>query len=96
MLRRIYGTKREEVKGGQRKLHNEDLHNIYFSKGIIKLIKSRMTKCFGHVESMGEIKMLKKFFGKPQGRRQHGKPNFIWEANIKFYLRNRVLWCILN
>jgi hypothetical protein len=41
VLRRIFGPKREEVAGGLRKLHNEELHNFYASQNIIKVIKSR-------------------------------------------------------
>jgi hypothetical protein len=42
VLRRIFGPKRDEVTGGWRKLHNEELHNLYSSANIIKMIKSRM------------------------------------------------------
>jgi hypothetical protein len=42
MLRRIFGPKRDEVTGGWRKLHNEELHNLYSSPSIIRMIKSRM------------------------------------------------------
>jgi hypothetical protein len=41
MLRRIFGPKGDEVTGGLRKLHNEELHNLFFSPGIIRMIKSR-------------------------------------------------------
>jgi hypothetical protein len=41
VLRRIFGTKRERVMGGWRKLHNEELHNLYSSPSIIRIIKSR-------------------------------------------------------
>jgi hypothetical protein len=41
VLRRIFGPKRKEVTGGWRKLHNEELHNLYSSPGIIRMIKSR-------------------------------------------------------
>jgi hypothetical protein len=41
VLRRIFGPKRDEVTGGWRKLHNETLHNLYFSPSIIRMIKSR-------------------------------------------------------
>jgi hypothetical protein len=52
VLRRIFGPKRNEVIGGWRKLHNMELHNIYSSPNIIKMMKSRM-KWFGHVARMG-------------------------------------------
>jgi hypothetical protein len=41
VLRRIFGLKRDEVTGGWRKLHNEELHNLYSSPSIIRVIKSR-------------------------------------------------------
>jgi hypothetical protein len=42
VLRRIFGTKREEVSGGSKRLNNEELHNLYASSYIIRVIKSRM------------------------------------------------------
>jgi hypothetical protein len=50
-LRRIFGVKREEVKGGWRKLHNEELHNLYSSSSVIRL--SRRVRLAGHVTGMG-------------------------------------------
>jgi hypothetical protein len=50
VLRRIFGPKRDEVTGGWRKLHNEELHNLYSSPNIIRMIKSRWA---GHVARMG-------------------------------------------
>jgi hypothetical protein len=55
-LRRTFGPKREEVAGGWRRLHNEELHNLYASPNIIKVIKSRRTRWAGHVESVGEMR----------------------------------------
>jgi hypothetical protein len=53
MLRKIFGTKRDEVKGGLRKLHNEEFHNLYFSPSIIRMIKSRRMRWAGHAARMG-------------------------------------------
>jgi hypothetical protein len=66
VLRRIFGPKRDEVTGGQRKLHNEVLHNLYSSPSIIRLMKSRRP---GHVARMGEKrKAYRVFVGKPEGK----------------------------
>jgi hypothetical protein len=56
MLRRIFGTKREEVTGGWRRLHNEELHNLYASPDIISLIESRRMRWERHVACMGEMR----------------------------------------
>jgi hypothetical protein len=52
--RKIFGPKRDAVTGGWRKLHNEELHNLYSSSKIIRILKSRMMKLTGHVARMGE------------------------------------------
>jgi hypothetical protein len=49
VLRRIFGPKRDEVTGDWRKLHNEELHNLYSSRNIIRMIKSRRMRWAGHV-----------------------------------------------
>jgi hypothetical protein len=54
VLREIFGPKRDEAIGGWRKLHNEELHNLYFSPSIIRMIKSRRMRWSGHVARMGE------------------------------------------
>jgi hypothetical protein len=53
VLRRIFGPKRDEMIGGWRKLHNEELHNLYSSPNIIRMIKSRRMSWAGHVARMG-------------------------------------------
>jgi hypothetical protein len=53
VLRRIFGPKRDEVTGDWRKLHNEELHNLYSSPNIIRMIKSRRMRWAGHVARMG-------------------------------------------
>jgi hypothetical protein len=52
MLRRIFGPKKDEVTGGWRKLHNEELHNLYTPPSIIRTIKSRRMRWAGYVERM--------------------------------------------
>ena len=54
MLRKIFGSKREEVRRVCRKLHNEKLYGLYSSTNIIRAIKSRRMRCFGHVARMGD------------------------------------------
>jgi hypothetical protein len=54
VLRRIFGRKRDEVTGGWRKVHNEELHNLYSSPSIIRMIKSRRMRWAGHVTRMGK------------------------------------------
>jgi hypothetical protein len=53
VLRRIFGPKRDVVIGGWRKLHNEELHNLYFSPNIIRMMKSMRMRWAGHVERIG-------------------------------------------
>jgi hypothetical protein len=56
MLRRIFRPKRDEVTGGCRKLHNEELHGLYSSPSIIRVIKARRMRWAGHVARMGEVR----------------------------------------
>jgi hypothetical protein len=55
-LRRTFGPKREELTGGWRRLHSEELHNLYTSPNIIRVIKSRWIGRAGRVTSMGEMR----------------------------------------
>jgi hypothetical protein len=73
-VRRIFGPKRDGVMGGWRKLHNEELHNLYSSPSIIRIIKSRRMRWAGHVARMGEKKnMYRLLVGKPEGKRSLGR-----------------------
>jgi hypothetical protein len=68
-LRRIFGPKREEVAGGWRRLHSEELHNLYTSPHIVRVIKSRIMRWAGHVARTGEMRnayntLVGKFEGK--------------------------------
>jgi hypothetical protein len=75
VLRRIFGPKRDGVTGGWRKLHNEELHNLYSSPSIIRIIKSRRMKWAGHVARMGENRNVYRLLvGKPEGKRPLGRP----------------------
>jgi hypothetical protein len=55
VLGRLFGPKRDEVIGGWRKLHNAELHGLYSSPGIVRVIKARVMKWAGHVAWMGEV-----------------------------------------
>jgi hypothetical protein len=74
-LRRIFGPKRGEVTGGWRKLHNEELHSLYSSPSIIRMINSRRMRWTGHVARMGEKRNAYGILvGKPEGKRPLGRP----------------------
>jgi hypothetical protein len=67
VLRRMFGPKRDEVTGKWRKLHNENLHNLYSSPNSIRRIKSRRMMWAGHVVRMGEEgKVYRVLVGKPK------------------------------
>jgi hypothetical protein len=88
VLKKIFGPKRDEVKGGWRKLHNEELHNLYCWPSIIRIIKSRRMRWAGHVARMGKKRNAYRILmGKPDGKRPLGIPRRRWEDNIKMDLR---------
>jgi hypothetical protein len=88
VLRGICGPKRDEVIGDWRKLHNEELHNLYCSPSIIRMIKSSRIKWAGHVACMGEKRNAYRILvGKSEGTRPLGKHRRTWEDNIKMDLR---------
>jgi hypothetical protein len=71
MLRRIFGPKRDEVIGGWRKLYNEELHNLYPSRSIIRMSKSRRMRWAWHVARMGKRGVHIGFWWKIQKERDH-------------------------
>jgi hypothetical protein len=86
VLRRIFGPKREE-DGSWRKLHNDDLHSLYSSPNIIRVITSRGMRWAGHVARMGEGRVVYRVFvGRPEGKKPLGRPRRRWEYNIKLAL----------
>jgi hypothetical protein len=75
VLRRIFGPKRDEVTREWRKLHNEELHDLYTSSSIISIMKSRSMRWAGHVARMGEKRNAYRLLvEKPEGRRPLGRP----------------------
>jgi hypothetical protein len=90
VLRRIFGPMRDEMVGGWRKLHNEELHNLYCSPStcIIRIIMSRRMRWAGHVARMGEKRNAYRILvGKPVGKRPLGRPRRRWVDNIRMDLR---------
>jgi hypothetical protein len=80
---RIFGPKRDGVTGGWRKLHNEELHNLYSSTIIIRIMKSRK-KWAMHVARMGEKRNVYRLLvGKPKGKRPLGPRRSRMAANNK-------------
>jgi hypothetical protein len=75
------------VTGGWRKLHNEELHNLYSSPSIIRVIKSRRMRWAGHVARIREKNAYRILVGKPEGKRPVGRPRRRWVDNIKMDLR---------
>jgi hypothetical protein len=87
ILIRTSGPQRDEVMEELRKLHKEELYNLYSSPNIIRQIKSRRMRWAGHVACMGvEIKVYKILVGKPEGKRPLGRRRRRWENGIKMDL----------
>jgi hypothetical protein len=74
VLRRIFGPKRDEMMGEWRKLHDEELRDLYSSPSIIRIIKSRRMRLAGHVARMEKRNAYKLLVGKPEGKRPLGRP----------------------
>jgi hypothetical protein len=75
MLRRVFGPKRDEVTGEWRKLHNEELNDLYSLPNIVPVVKSRRMRLAGHVVRMGEDRgVYRVLVGKPEGKRPLGRP----------------------
>jgi hypothetical protein len=88
VLRGIFGPKRDGVTGEWRRLHSEELNDLYSSPNIVRVIKSRRMRWAGHVARMGEGRVAYRgLVGKPEGRRPLGRPRRRWEDNIKVDLQ---------
>jgi hypothetical protein len=87
VLRRIFGPKREE-DGSWRKLHNNELHSLYSSPNIFRVIRSRRMRWAGDMARMGEgRRVYRVLVGTPEGKRPLGRHSRRWEDNI-----NTALW----
>ena len=86
VLRGIFGAERDEVTGEWRKLHNEELNDLYCPPNIV--IKSRRMRWAGNVARMGERRgVYRVLVGKPEGKRTLGRPRRRWVDNIKMNLQ---------
>ena len=86
ILRRIFGPKRDE-NVEWRRLHNEELHSLYRSPNIVRVIKSRRLRWTGHVARIEERRSaFKMLTGKSTGKRPLGRPRRRWENNIRMNL----------
>jgi hypothetical protein len=87
MLRRVFGPKREEDMS-RRKLHNDELHSLYSSPNIVRMIKLRRMRWAGHVARIGEGRdVYRVLVRRPEGKRPLGRLRRRWEDNIKMNLR---------
>ena len=75
VLGRIFGPRRDEVAGEWRRMHSEELNDLYCSPNIVRVIKSRKMRWAGHVARMGEERVVYRVLvGKPEGKRPLGRP----------------------
>ena len=88
VLRRVFGPKRDELTGESRKPRNEELNDLYSLPNIVRVVKSRRMRWAGHVARMGEDRVVHRVLvGKPEGKRQLGRPRRRWENYIKMDLQ---------
>jgi hypothetical protein len=81
--RRTFGSKRDEVMGGLRKVPNEEMHDSYSSPSIIRIIRLRRIRWVGHMAHMGEKwNVYRLLVGKPEGKRSLRKPRSRWTDNV--------------
>jgi len=95
VLGRIFGPRRDKVTGEWRRLHNEELNDLYPSPNIVRVIKSRRMRWAGHVAHMGEERgVYRVLVGKPGGRRLLGRPRSRWVDNIRMDLQEVGCGCM--
>jgi len=88
MVLRIFGPRRDEVTGESRRLHNEELNDLYSSPNTVRVIKSRRMRWAGHVARVGEERgVYRVLVGKPEGKKPLGRPRPTWVDNIRMDLQ---------
>jgi len=88
VFRRIFGPRRDKVMGEWRRLHNVELNDLYSSPNIVRVIKLRRMRWAGHVARMGEVTgVYRVLVGKPEGKRQLGRPRHRRVDNIRMDLQ---------
>ena len=88
VLRRVFGPKRDEVTGEWRKLHNEELSDLYSLSNIVRVVKSRRMRWAWHVARMEERRGVHRVLVRNhEGKRPLGRPRRRWEDNIKMDLQ---------
>jgi len=80
VLRTIFGPKKEEVTGDWRRLHNDELYDLYSSSNIMRVIKSRRLRWAGHVARIGDRRVVYGVLvGRTEGKRPLRRPSRRWE-----------------
>jgi len=88
VLRRIFGPLRDEVAGEWRRLHKQELNDLYSSPNIVRVIKSRGIRWAGHLERLGEERVVYRVLvGRPDGKSPLGRPRRRWVDNIRMDLQ---------
>jgi len=88
VLRRIFGPRSDEVNGECRRLHNEELNDLYSSPNSVRVIKSRRMRWAEHAARMGEERgVYRVLVGKPEGKRPLGRPRRRWVDNVRMDLQ---------
>jgi hypothetical protein len=88
LLRGIFGPERDEVTGEWRKLHNEELNDLYSSPNVVQVIKWRRMRWAWHVAQIGERRgMYRVLVGKPEGKRSLGRPGVDGRIIIRWIFR---------
>jgi hypothetical protein len=88
VMRRVFGPKRDVVTGEWRKLHNEELNDLYSLPIIVRVVKSRRMRWAGHVALMGKDRGVHRVLvEKSEEKRLLGRPRRRWEDNIKMDLQ---------